>query len=158
MTTAHQPPKVDDDQVVTLGLLPHPSRTRRTRVAHPRPGFIAPTATAGGDAPPIDATSPATTARPMASDTSQRQLAPHSFTANTHSANRAPIESTRRLPAWIGLLPWSAAFAAAAFGLVWDAQRLTRTPDLVAGAALLAVAVCGALLVVAQTIGQVQRR
>ena len=47
------------DDTVILGLLDESSHTQGPRVAHPRPGFIAPTATAGGDAPPIHDTQPA---------------------------------------------------------------------------------------------------
>ena len=81
-----QPTGVDDGAVI-LGVLP--TDTPRTRVAGSRPGFIAPTATAGGDAPPI--THPTRTAIPglMASTGIQRQPAPHSFAAGNRTATAA---------------------------------------------------------------------
>ena len=147
-----------DADTVTLGLLPHPPRTRSDRVAHPRPGFIAPTSTAVGDAPPIHATQPVATIRSTASTTGQQQPTAHSFTANTRLVDAVRIDRTPRLPSWVGRLPWSFVLAVAAFGLIQAAQQVTGASSAVAVAALAAVVVCGVLLVVAQTIGQVQRR
>ena len=78
MTTTRSEP---DDDIVILGVLPDPPHTHRALVAHPRPGFIAPTATAGGDAPPTTHTRSAPAPARMASTTAQRQPTPLTFTA-----------------------------------------------------------------------------
>ena len=57
-----------------------------TRIAGTRPGFIAPTATAGGDAPPFTYTpSPASHSR-MASTGARQHCDPHSFTENNRTS------------------------------------------------------------------------
>ncbi len=78
MTTTRSEP---DDDLVILGVLPDPPHTHSALVAHPRPGFIAPTATAGGDAPPTTHTRSAPAPARTASTTAQRQPTPLTFTA-----------------------------------------------------------------------------
>ena len=74
-----------DDDIVILGVLPDLPHTPSTRVAHPRPGFIAPAATAGGDAPPTthtrSAPEPARTASPQRSDSPHLSPSPPSTAA-----------------------------------------------------------------------------
>ncbi len=82
------------DDIVLLGILPDPSHTPGTRAAHPRPGFIAPTATAGGDAPPTTHTTPVAAISPMASTEGRRQPAALTFTALNRSEAIALIAMT----------------------------------------------------------------
>ena len=91
MTTTHSE---GDDDIVILGALPALPHTHSALVAHPRPGFIAPTATAGGDAPPTTHTIPAATIGPMASTEGRRQPAPLTFTALNRSEAIALIAMT----------------------------------------------------------------
>ena len=76
----------DDDQGETVILGSLPSDTHRTRVAHPRPVSIAPTATAGGDALPSTHTKPEDAYGSTASTQRQRQPGPLSFTATDRFA------------------------------------------------------------------------
>ena len=82
----------DQGETVILGSLP--SDTHGTRVAHPRPVSIAPTATAGGDAVPSTHTPPEATQGPTASTESQRQPGPLSFTATNRFAVGAVVAMT----------------------------------------------------------------
>ena len=60
--------------------------THRDRVAGTAQGFIARTATADGDAPPVTHTTPPATRRPTASTGPSAHRTPHSFTANSRTA------------------------------------------------------------------------
>ena len=88
-TLATRPSSGDDQgEPVILGLLP--SDTHGTRIAHPRPLSIVPTAPAGGDAVPSTHTTPEPTDGSTASTHLQRQPGSPSFTATNRFATSAP--------------------------------------------------------------------
>ena len=73
------------DDIAILGELA-PSHTPSALVADPEPGFIAPTAPAGGDALPITHPALIANGRPTASIAAQRQPTPHTVAANNLTA------------------------------------------------------------------------
>ncbi len=150
---------------------PDPSRTGGARVAHPRSGFIVPTAEAGGDAVPIHDTKTATTngrtfspatSPPYTFDLRQRDkvilglLGPDD-TAEGRQLDETPTApvveirpfiAARRQRRWF---PWSVIVGLVGIGLVRLAAIVSDTPDgLVTTVVLLATAFCGILMVVAQ--------
>ena len=78
---------VDPEHIARLG--DRPLHTHSTLVAHRRPGFIAPTATAGGDAPLTTHTTPKPALGSTASTSIQPQPGPLSFTATNRTATAA---------------------------------------------------------------------
>ncbi len=101
-----------DHPPVAIEVVSEPPRTHRTRVAGTRPGFIAPTATAGGDAPPITHTKPPAGPGSIASTRTQVHQPPHSFTAN----NRTAVALVSAMVAFVLLL------AVLALAVVLDAS------------------------------------
>ncbi len=81
------------DDIAILGELA-PSHTPDAWVAGPEPGFIAPTATAGGDAPPITNRALVADGRSTASTTARHQPTPHTFAASNRTAIAAVIVMT----------------------------------------------------------------
>lgn len=80
----------------------------------------------------------------------------HTFpaTANNHAANQrvsATVIDTTELPPPRLWVPWSPIMAAAGTWAVYGATRLVDPPGLVALVVMVAVVVCGLLLVAAQT-------
>ena len=155
----HQP-----DETVVLGLLPDElPHTHGPRVAHPRPGFIAPTATAGGDAPPIHDTNHAAapdriSAHPGANRSHASFVANHRWPmpyGGSDTLDGPTLTGRRSAAVAVARALTPAVLAILGFVAVWVATVVYGTAGTPVGtAALMAAAGCGLLLVVAQLISR----
>ncbi len=165
----------------TTGSEPDPSRTRWARVAHTRSGFIDPTASADGDAPPLHDTAPDPHIDRKFSPTGASPHTLHSVTdetvilgqlgpdddAPTHqvqatrrpkAAQRRPIAESARWHRCARWLPWSLALAVLGFVAVRLAVVVSdQVGSDLATVATLSMALCGSLLVVAQVLTGLRR-
>ncbi len=152
--------RTSDAELVIIGALDTDSpHTSSDRVAHPRPGFIAPTATAGGDAPPIHDTQPAAASDWTCAHSPSRPN--HSpFAARVDGSGRSrPTDTSGRSDFGLqtrSLIPvvrsltalFLAVFSYFAVRLAVGVSGLTGTP--VGATSTAATVTCGALLVLAQ--------
>ncbi len=158
----------EPDETAVLGLLPGElQHTHGPRVAHPRPGFIAPTAKAGGDALPIHDTNPnvaptrmSAPSRPDGSHASftanNRRPTPHS---RSDTLDRATVGRTHRTTLATVRALASVVLAITGYLLVRAATVIAGTASTPAGtAALVAAAGCGLLLIVAQIVSRRPQR
>ena len=155
-------------ETAVLGLLPGEAQhTRGPWVAHSRSGFIAPTAGAGGDALPIHDTNP--NAVPDRRSARSGPAESHaSFTANNRwptlhgrsdTLDRATVERSRRRTFEFVRALTPVVLAITGYLVVRLATVVAGTGSTPVGtAALVAVAGCGLLLVMAQLVSRRTQR